>query len=278
MVFLPQRLLSNLARRLSHCRWRAFKNGFIRVFVRLFGVDLDQAASADPQDYPHFDAFFTRALKPGARAWPDSPEVLACPCDGTVSQLGELSDGRILQAKGRHFTAAELLASTALAAPFEHGQFITLYLSPRDYHRVHMPAAGHLRQEIHVPGQLFSVSARSTRTVPHLFARNERLVMQFDTREGPLAVVMVAAMLVSGIETVWRDGIYPPPAAPTPLPVPPDCRLERGDELGRFHWGSTVILLRPAGAAPWVPELRPGMRVRVGERLTGDRSPPGPIG
>lgn len=265
---LPQRLLSNLARRASHCRLRWFKNNFIRTFSRLFGVDLDEAKSGDAADYPHFDAFFTRALRPGARPLPTVPEVLASPCDGAVSQLGEIAGGRIFQAKGKAFSAAELLADPGLAASFENGRFITLYLSPRDYHRVHMPTGGRLLREVHVPGRLFSVSERSTRSVPRLFARNERLVMEFETGQGPLCVVMVAAMLVSGIETVWRQGIYPSPRHPSELTVPPNCKFARGDELGRFHWGSTVILLRPKDSTPWATGLAPGTRVRTGQAIT----------
>lgn len=267
-ALLPQRLLSNLARRVSHNRLPWFKNSFIRTFSRLFRVDLDEARSGNPADYPHFDAFFTRALKPGIRPLPAVPEVLVSPCDGTVSQRGEVTGGRIFQAKGKSFSPGELLADPGLAASFDNGRFITLYLSPRDYHRVHMPIDGRLVREVHVPGRLFSVSERSTRSVPRLFARNERLVMEFETGEGPLCVVMIAAMLVSGIETVWREGIYALPRHPSELSVPPDRTLRRGDELGRFHWGSTVILLRPAGSAPWRPELRPGTRVRMGQAIT----------
>lgn len=264
---LPQRLLSRLARRLSHCRLPWFKNRLIRTFSRLFNVDMDEAASSVLRDYEHFDAFFTRALKPGARAITAAPDMLVSPCDGTVSQLGIIAGGRIFQAKAKTFSASELLADPALAASLENGYFITLYLSPRDYHRVHMPVDGLLIREVHVPGKLFSVSERSTRSVSRLFARNERLVMQFETREGPLVVVMVAAMLVSGIETVWRERIYPAPRDPMELKVPPGFRLERGDELGRFHWGSTVMLLRPAGAAPWAASLEPGIRVRMGQTI-----------
>jgi phosphatidylserine decarboxylase len=264
---LPQKLLTALAWRLSSSRARWFNQPFIRIFVKLFGVNLAEAERKDPADYDCFNDFFTRALEPGAR--PIAEDVrLVCPADGAVSQLGDIEGETIFQAKGIDYSAAELLAGEERARAFDNGRFITVYLSPKDYHRVHSPIAGRVVEEVRVPGQLFSVSANTTRAVPRLFARNERLVTMLETEHGPVAVVMVAAMLVSGIETVW--------GGPEDRRPGPDIRtrpiegvtLEQGGELGRFHWGSTVIILTPKDFPAWRPELQPESKVRMGQALT----------
>lgn len=265
---LPQKLLTAIAWRLSSCRWRWFNQPFIRVFVKLFGVDLSEARRENPAEYENFNDFFTRSLSEGARPIADERHRMVCPSDGTVSQLGRLEGDTILQAKGIDYTAAELLGSAERAEPFADGHFITVYLAPRDYHRVHSPIAGRVVEEVRVPGRLFSVSANTTLAVPRLFARNERLVAMLETEHGPVAVVMVAAMLVAGIETVW--------GGPDDRRPGPDVRqreidgfeLARGGELGRFHWGSTVIVLTPADFPAWAPSLFPGDRVRMGQALT----------
>jgi phosphatidylserine decarboxylase len=274
---LPHRLLSRLALWAARWRFGPWKNFLIDLVVRRFRVDLAEAAEPDPRAYPHFNAFFTRALKPGARRPDPDPAAVLCPADGAVSQAGEIRDGRIFQAKGLDYSAAELLGDPALAARFDGGAFATLYLSPRDYHRVHMPLAGTLARTLHVPGRLFSVNAATAAAVPRLFARNERLVCLFDTAVGPMAVVMVGAMLVSGVETVW-DGVAIPPYARRILhrdwrEHSPPVRLDRFAEMARFNYGSTVILLLPAGVAALDPELTAGASVRVGQRI-GTLSPP----
>ena len=209
---LPHRLLSSLARRLAYSDSPATSRWLIDTVTRKFGVDLSEAAEPDPRAYPTFNAFFTRALKPGARSVDPDPAALLMPADGRISQCGDIvpigngagnGDGRIFQAKGQSFTAAELLGDATAATPFADGVFATVYLSPRDYHRVHMPWAGTLRETVHVPGRLFSVGPDAVRNVPRLFARNERLVCHFDTDFGPMAMVMVGALLVSGVATVW---------------------------------------------------------------------------
>ncbi|NBB93817.1 MAG: phosphatidylserine decarboxylase [Gammaproteobacteria bacterium] len=275
---LPQKLLTAIAWRLSQTRARWFAQPFIRLFVRLFGVDLGEAERSDPSDYTCFNDFFTRALKPGARALAPPEHRLLCPSDGTISQLGRIRGDTLLQAKGIDYSAAELLCGEDRAAPFVDGRFITVYLSPRDYHRVHSPIAGRVVEEVRVPGQLFSVSANTTLAVERLFARNERLVTILETEHGPVAVVMVAAMLVAGIETVWgapRDRRPGPQVRTRPLE---SVELVRGGELGRFHWGSTVIVLTPRDFPDWLPDLQPGGRVKMGEPLTVAGRGDGPAG
>ncbi|NYF18773.1 phosphatidylserine decarboxylase [Xanthomonas sp. JAI131] len=266
---LPHRLLSSLARRLAYSSRPGLKQWLIDTVVRRFGVNLAEAAEPDPRAYPTFNAFFTRALKPGARVADPDPQALLMPADGRISQLGPIQDGRIFQAKGQAFTAAELLGDAAAAAPFANGLYATVYLSPRDYHRVHMPWTGTLRETVHVPGRLFSVGPDAVRNVPRLFARNERLVCHFDTEFGPMASVMVGALLVSGVETVW-SGVEIPRYGDRITRK--DWRgkgivLERFAEMARFNYGSTVIVLLPPGMAQLDPTLAAETPVRLGQAL-----------
>ena len=267
---LPHRLLSAIARSAAYSTRPWLKQTLIDTVTRRFGVDLDEAAQPDPTAYPTFNAFFTRALKPGARVPDPDPRALLMPADGRISQLGRIeTDGRIFQAKGRSFTAAQLLGDAEAARVFAGGSFATVYLSPRDYHRVHMPWTGTLRETVHVPGRLFSVGTEAVRDVPGLFARNERLVCHFDTDFGPMASVMVGALLVSGVETVW-SGVEIPDYADEV--VRRDWRgqgivLERFAEMARFNYGSTVIVLLPPGAATLSPELAAETPVRLGQTL-----------
>ena len=266
---LPHRLLSSLARRLAYSRAPWLKQWLIDTVTRRFGVDLGEAAASDPRAYPTFNAFFTRALKPGARVPDANPRALLMPADGRISQCGPIAGGTIFQAKGRSFTAAELLGDAEAAKPFENGLFATVYLSPRDYHRVHMPWTGALRETVHVPGRLFSVGTAAVRDVPRLFARNERLVCHFDTDFGPMACVMVGALLVSGVETVW-SGVEIPAYADRITKK--DWRgkgivVERFAEMARFNYGSTVIVLLPPGVAELDANLGAETPVRLGERL-----------
>ena len=266
---LPHRLLSSLARRLAYSTSPGTKQWLIDTVTRKFDVDLSEAAESDPRAYPSFNAFFTRALKPGARVADPDPRALLMPADGHISQCGAIEDGRIFQAKGQSFTAAELLGDAAAAEPFRNGLFATVYLSPRDYHRVHMPWTGTLRETVHVPGRLFSVGTDAVANVPRLFARNERLVCHFDTDFGPMVSVMVGALLVSGVETVW-GGVEIP--AYGDAITRKDYRgrgitLERFAEMARFNYGSTVIVLLPPGVAEFDPALRAESPVQLGQRL-----------
>lgn len=266
---LPHRLMSSAARKLAYSRSPAVKQWLIDTVTRRFKVDLGEAAEPDPNAYPTFNAFFTRALKPGARIPDADPRALLMPADGHISQCGDIVDGRIFQAKGQSFTAAELLGDEAAAAPFADGLFATVYLSPRDYHRVHMPWAGTLRETVHVPGRLFSVGTDAVKSVPRLFARNERLVCHFDTDFGPMCQVMVGALLVSGVETVW-SGVEIP--AYGDRITRKDYRgqnitLDRFAEMARFNYGSTVIVLLPKGVATLSAALASETPVRLGQRL-----------
>ena len=266
---LPHRLLSAAARKLAYSPSPRIKQWLIDTVTRKFGVDLAEAAQPDARSYPTFNAFFTRALKPGARVADPDPRVLLMPADGRISQCGPIENGRIFQAKGHSFTAAELLGDAEAAKPFENGLFATVYLSPKDYHRVHMPWTGTLRETVHVPGRLFSVGTAAVATVPRLFARNERLVCHFDTSFGPMASVMVGALLVSGVETVW-SGVEIPEYGDAITRK--DWRgkgitLERFAEMARFNYGSTVIVLLPPGVAELAPELQAEVAVKLGQRL-----------
>lgn len=265
---LPHRLLSRFAYALARWRWPAFKRAMINTVVRRFDVNLDEAENSNPDDYPHFNAFFTRALKAGARQADNNPLAVLSPADGKVSQAGRIADGRIVQAKGQWFSASELLGSDSAAAVYADGDFVNIYLSPRDYHRVHMPMTGTLRETLHIPGRLFSVAPWAVRAIPRLFARNERLVCHFDTDYGPLCVVMVGAMLVSGVQTVWGGEEIPPYAS---RPRARDWRgrgitLARFAEMARFNYGSTVIVLWPANTVA-LDTLGSDQALQVGERI-----------
>lgn len=266
---LPHRLLSSLARRLAYSTHPAISRWLIDTVVRRFDVDLSEAADPDPRAYPSFNRFFTRALRAGARVPDPDPRALLMPADGRVSQCGHIAEGRIFQAKGRSFTVEELLGDAASALPFHDGAFATVYLSPRDYHRVHMPWTGTLRETVHVPGRLFSVGPDAVRSVPRLFARNERLVCHFDADFGPMVVAMVGALLVSGVETVWSGEEIPRYGDRI---TRKDYRgkgivLERFAEMARFNYGSTVVVLLPAGVAELAPGLAAESPVRLGQRL-----------
>ncbi len=267
---LPARLLSAIVRAATRWTFAPWKNFMIRTINRIYDVDVAEAASANLDDYPHFNAWFTRALKPGARPAHPSPETILMPADGRISELGRIDEGRIVQAKNHRFTAAELLADEAAAAPYQGGSFITVYLSPRDYHRVHMPYAGTLLETVHVPGRLFSVAPFTVADIPGLFARNERLVCHFETAFGPMAVVLVGAMLVSGVETVFGGVEIPPYARAIRRRdyrvQEPRVTLPRNAELGRFNMGSTVVLLFPPGVA-LDPHLSADDAVKVAQRL-----------
>ncbi len=266
---MPGHAISRLAYRLSRVTTPWIKNPLNRWFVRQFGLDLSEAEHSDPTAYPSLNALFTRALKPGARPLPDDPRLLVSPADGVLSEFGTARADRLLQAKGIDYSLQALLGGdAALSAPFRDGAFATVYLSPRDYHRFHMPLDGRLTHMIYVPGRLFSVSLMTARHIPGLFARNERVVCLFDTPAGRMAVVLVGAVNVAAIETVWAGLVTPPPRGDIEVTTYPDGpTLHRGDELGRFNMGSTVIVLMEKDRLQWLPETRPGMAVRMGQAL-----------
>lgn len=271
---LPQHLVSRLTHKLTRLHHPGFKDWMIAGFIRRFGVDMSEAAQPDPRAYPTFNAFFTRALKNGVRPVDGARDAVVCPVDGAVSQMGAIAGGRIFQAKGQDFSALELLGRDAVAADrFTDGAFTTLYLSPRDYHRIHMPVGGTLTRMLHIPGRLYSVNPPTTRAVPRLFARNERVVCLFDTDAGPLALVMVGAMNVASIETVWAGEVTPPARREVRAwdYRPGEVKLEKGAEMGRFNMGSTVILLFAKDRIRWESGYGPGSAVRMGRRLATRR-------
>lgn len=267
---LPTRWLSGLVYRLTQIRQPAFKDALIRLFLRGFAIDLSEAEHSDIRQYRSFNHFFTRALKPGARPLAADPQAFVSPVDGTISQFGRIANGRIIQAKNHDYSVQELLAGDPLAAQFMDGEFCTIYLAPYNYHRIHMPIAGRLRQWTYVPGRLFSVNAATARVLPRLFARNERLNACFDTEAGPFALSMVGALFVGSLETVWSGQVSPPHrrhVAPLPQQTAQTVTLARGAEMGRFNMGSTVVLLCARGAISWLDTLAPGQPVRMGQAL-----------
>ena len=265
---LPHRALSHLARWLAYSRFKPWKAWLIRLAVKQFDINVAEAADPDPDHYPSFNAFFTRALASGARQPDPDPGSLLMPADGRMSQSGRIEAGRVFQAKGQSFTAAELLGDESAALPFADGWFANIYLSPRDYHRVHMPWTGTLTETLHVPGRLFSVAPWAVREIPRLFARNERLVCHFDTDHGPMCMVMVGALLVSGVETVW-NGVNIPAYGSQPKRQDfrgRGIRLERFAEMARFNYGSTVIVLLPARGIAIDP-IASEAPTRLGQRM-----------
>jgi phosphatidylserine decarboxylase len=265
---LPHHLLSRLAGCIAECRWPWFKNPLITWFIKSYRVNMAEAQVSDPKTFKHFNDFFTRALKPGAREFVSEAGSVASPVDGAISQIGDIEEGRIFQAKGHEFSTYDLLGgSKKLAECFEGGKFTTIYLSPKDYHRVHMPISGTLREMVYIPGRLFSVSPLTTRKVPSLFSRNERMVAIFDTDFGPMAIVMVGAMIVASIETVWAGLVTPPKRQLQRQHYGAPVHLEKGEELGRFKLGSTVVMLFGKDAMDWENSLVPDQSVQMGQLL-----------
>ena len=268
---LPKRRLTQLAGRIASSEGRRSTQGTIRWFVRKYGVDMSEAVEPDVTTYKSFNDFFTRALRPEVR--PLAETGLVCPVDGTISQFGRIDHDQIMQAKGRRYATATLLGGdVALAKAFHHGHFATLYLSPRDYHRIHMPCDGRLVRMIHVPGDLFSVNPLTARGVPGLFARNERVVCVFEGADGPFVIVLVGATIVGSMATVWHGVINAPRVKRVRewtygVGEAEDIVLARGAEMGRFLLGSTVVLLFPEGPLVFNPTWAPGKSIRFGEAM-----------
>lgn len=266
---LPQRALTTFAGRIASAQAGSLTTALIRRFVARYGVDMSEAANPDIASYASFNDFFTRALRPGAR--PLAKADLICPVDGAVSQFGAIDSDQIFQAKGHHYSTTALLGGdAALAAQFQNGHFATIYLSPRDYHRIHMPCHGQLRRMVHVPGALFSVNPTTARGVPGLFARNERVVCVFDSARGPFVMVLVGATIVGSMATVWH-GVVNPPRTGTlrswDYAGKPPVKLRQGDEMGRFLLGSTIVLLLPPGPLHFNADWAPAHPVRLGQAM-----------
>ncbi|MBL1272533.1 MAG: phosphatidylserine decarboxylase [Marinobacter maritimus] len=265
----PQLAVSRLAGRLAdNDQNPALKNRVVKWFVKRYGVDMSEAAEPDPTAYPSFNEFFTRALKPGIRPVAEGDNTFVSPVDGAISQLGQVSGDRIFQAKGQSFSLIELLGGdTQRAEAFNEGVFSTIYLSPKDYHRIHMPLAGKLREMVYVPGKLFSVNPATAENVPNLFARNERVVCIFDTAAGPMALVLVGAMIVGSVETPWAGVVAPNSSGVKAITYEGESAISfaKGEEMGRFRLGSTVVMVMPKGSVSWDAEQVAGKRVRMGE-------------
>jgi len=269
---LPQHSLSKLMHAITRSRNPALKNFLINKIIKLYNVDMSLAREEQAEAYATFNAFFTRELKPSVRPIADKAEDIACPVDGTVSQSGTIHDGDIFQAKNKKFTVQQLLAtSDSICDQFSNGSFATIYLSPRDYHRIHCPLDAKLLEMSHIPGRLFSVNPATTRTVNELFARNERVSAIFETPAGLMAVVMVGAIFVSSIDTVWSGTVVPPYAKSIRhWKYAEDAQrfiANKGDELGRFNMGSTVVLLFQQGKVNLSPILTNGKTVKMGEKI-----------
>jgi phosphatidylserine decarboxylase len=270
---LPKKALTSFAGWVAGAQMGGLTTAIIRRFIRRYGVNMAEAANPDPASYPSFNEFFTRALKEGAR--PLAAADWVCPVDGAISQFGPIERDQIFQAKGHRYSTTALVGGdAALAAQFENGHFATLYLSPRDYHRIHMPCDGTLMRMIYVPGELFSVNPTTARGVPGLFARNERVVCVFETVHGPLVLVLVGATIVGSMATVWH-GVVNPPRSAQVQEWHYDGQgivLKRGAEMGRFLLGSTVVLLWPQGPLQFNPDWAPARAIRLGEKMANSVS------
>ena len=270
---MPKRALTIAAGRIASAHAGALTTALIRRFVSRYGVNLAEAANPDPASYASFNDFFTRPLRDGAR--PLAAADLICPVDGAISQFGPIQQDQIFQAKGHSYSTTALVGGDAtLAALFQNGHFATLYLSPRDYHRIHMPCNGTLKRMVHVPGDLFSVNPTTARGVPGLFARNERVVCTFDSAQGPFVLVLVGATIVGSMATVWHGLVNPPrPGIPRQWDYSDQSiELRQGDEMGRFLLGSTVVMLFPQGPLQFNPDWAAARPVRLGETMAMRRT------
>lgn len=267
--FLPHHLISWLVFHIARIKWKPIKKLSLDIYLSLHEVNMAEAVEENPYAYKHLNAFFTRALKKDARPLASGSTTLLCPVDGTVSQAQAIKNGRVFQAKKRDYSLLELVGGNEeLARPFKNGSFATLYLSPRDYHRIHMPMSGKLTDMVYVPGRLFSVAPHTVNTVPRLFARNERLVCAFETEAGPMIMILVGAINVSAIDTVWSGSVTPPSKNKIMHTKYDgiDIRLEKGAEMGRFNLGSTVIMLMSENVM--LDDLiKPDNTVRMGQAL-----------
>lgn len=269
---LPHHLLSRGMYLIARSEWKPLKDLIIKNIINIYNVDMHQAIYQQPSDYRSFNHFFTRTLQPEARPIANKKNALVSPVDGTVSQAGEIRQGRIFQAKGHDFSLTELVGGDPkVASLFADGSFATIYLSPRDYHRIHMPITGTLKKMIHVPGRLFSVSPATTQNIPRLFSRNERIVNLFDTEVGPVALIMVGAIFVSSMDTVWAGTVTPKSRRATSWEYgrksTAAIKLQLGQEMGRFNMGSTVILLFGKDTVELATELQPDAKLQMGQQI-----------
>lgn len=264
----PQHFMSRVSGKFAASKNTFIKSTFISLFSKKFGISLEEAERSNFSDYESFNDFFCRSLKADARPISTEQDAIVSPADGCFSQLGRIEGGRVFQAKGQDFSAAEILADKELATQFTDGEFATIYLSPKDYHRVHMPIKGRLISTRFVPGDLFSVNATTAENVPRLFARNERVVCLFETELGPVAMILVGAMIVASIETVWAGELAPSkPRTIRNVSHEGNIELAMGEEMGRFKLGSTVVLLFPKDRLKWTAECEANAPVKMGEKI-----------
>lgn len=267
---LPHHFLSKVMSKFTHSEIKAWKNLMIKQIIKFYGVNMSEAKEQNIDNFSSFNHFFTRELKSDVRPVTTIKNAIACPADGTVSQAGLIEQGGIFQAKGMSFSATNLLgADKNRANPFEQGSFTTIYLSPKDYHRLHMPVKGTLTEMIHIPGRLFSVNNATTNSVPGLFAKNERVACFFDTELGPMVLVLVGAIFVSSIETKWH-GVVTPPTRDSVRSWKyqnNEIVIAKGEEIGRFNMGSTIIVLFGKDKIKWNDNFKPGNKVKLGEMI-----------
>lgn len=270
---LPKHALSRLTGKFAAAEAGFLTRAAIAAFIKQYKINMDEAQYTQPSDFKTFNAFFTRALKPGAREIAEGEQLFVHPVDGAISQLGDIVDDAIFQAKGHDYSLIELLGgSESTAEPFQGGKFATVYLAPKDYHRIHMPMAGTLKEMVYIPGDLFSVNPLTAQNVPNLFARNERVAAIFETDIGPMAMVLVGATIVASIETIWA-GTVTPPAGKQVFRWSYDTQggnkihLEKGQEMGRFKLGSTIVAIFPKQTVEFLPQNQPGKVTRMGEHF-----------
>lgn len=270
---LPKHAISRLAGKFAAAEAGFITRSAISGFIKQYKINMTEALYEKPSDYKTFNEFFTRPLKPGVRPLDDTEGAFVHPVDGTVSQLGDIVDDAIFQAKGHEFSLIELLGGEQdTADPFQGGKFATVYLAPKDYHRIHMPMSGTLREMVYIPGDLFSVNPLTAENVPNLFARNERVAAIFDTEVGPMAMVLVGATIVASIETVWAGTVTPPTGKQVfrwkyDKEGPNSVHLEKGAEMGRFKLGSTIVAVFPKNTVEFLPDNQPGKVTRMGEQF-----------
>jgi phosphatidylserine decarboxylase len=268
--FMPQRFLSRLAGLLANCDYEPIKNLLIEKFIKHYQVSLEDACIENPREFENFNHFFTRALKADARPFDTDSATLISPADGALSEFGKIENDQLLQAKGQNYSLAQLLANNQeWIEAFSGGSYSTIYLAPKDYHRVHMPLAGELLQMIHVPGKLFSVNQKTTQEIPGVFARNERVICIFQTAVGPMALILVGAIIVASIATTWHGQVTPfeQKVQSWHYQKPTSIHLEKAAEMGRFYLGSTAIVLLPRDAVEWNPDLMVGQSLQMGQSL-----------
>lgn len=270
---LPKHAISRLAGKFAAAQAGAFTRTAISAFIKQYKINMAEAQYEKPSDYKTFNEFFTRPLKDGMRPIAEGDNLFVHPVDGTVSQLGDIVDDAIFQAKGHEFSLIELLGGKEeTAEPFQGGKFATVYLAPKDYHRIHMPMAGTLREMVYIPGDLFSVNPLTAENVPNLFARNERVAAIFDTEIGPMAMVLVGATIVASIETVWAGTVTPPTGKKVfhwqyDTKGANSIHLAKGEEMGRFKLGSTIVAVFPKNTVEFLAENQPGKVTRMGEHF-----------